>query len=449
MERAVLIGGSPSALLAAAVLAERGVAVRVLSRSGDVMEGPGLPPWGRGAYCVRDAAGRAALESALGGVVPHPEPTRGVWWKENLHPLPFRRRDTIASLGAARAGNVARDLFRIRARGRLDNVVSMGTEQRSYERWLVSRIGESLYGELHRGYARNRFAADPREVLPILAWRTVAREAPREWVCRGLDPAGFVDAVRERILEAGGELLEDVEVESLEVEGGRIRAVETSVGRELVEDVLFVDVPPGEVVSWLPEEQVDAKTAFQTARLVCGDRLQVTLRADAEALPWACHLAVEGGPAWLLTRPGLLPGCARWIGHVTAHVTLAPGEEAADVVERVREQLGALVSLRGGEPFVQRLAGATPMLNLVAQPALGHVLGLFDRLGIVGVGRGAFRDLEAWEHLTMLQQTLDCPPPTGRREPKRVVWQRDAHRVVAERPVRLPDQFDARLIVSD
>src|SRR5690606_957661 len=96
---------------------------------------------------------------------------------------------------------------------------------------------------------------------------------------------------RAAVLAAGGEVLEGVGIEQLELVDGRIAAVLTDVGREHVERLLFVDASPRTVGTWLPAEVLDEGWRFDLARLEGRQAAQVTLPvAGADALPWELHV---------------------------------------------------------------------------------------------------------------------------------------------------------------
>ena len=226
------------------------------------------------------------------------------------------------------------------------------------------------------------------------------------------------------------------------------------MGRELVDELVYVDASPRAIAEWLGPEVVDDAWRFDLGRLDAAHAVQITVPAEASELPFELHL-VDGDLGWRVTRPGLLPGASRWAGHVTLHAVLSPGDprwEASDaeLVMAAERRLTQVVVLGSGQPVVQRVPEWAPLLRLTAQPSLARCLEAYDRLGIVGIGpRGGFRPMSMVDELALLEAVRTTPVPSGKRAAKRATYQRDAHRMLFERPVRLPDTADPRIGISD
>lgn len=436
MERAVVIGSSPAALRAACTLASRGVSVRYLGTAANAAGVAPGPPIGLGAAPVRDAADEAALARVWGDLATFAA-ARAVAVGGRLAPLPLTRASLSRLLGPATAARAAAGVVRARARAQVGNVFDLAAEERSYAAWLEHRLGRTLSGALFLPYGRKRWGAEPDASTAWLAWATHVREAPARFAAPSAGFDATVAAQRRVVLDAGGEVLEGVTIEGFEVEGGRVTAVVTDVGREHVDSLVFVDATPLTVADWLPPEQLDDAARFDTGRLRAADAVEVTVRAEAGDLPWDVHIVDTDVPFWRLTRPGDLAGASAWRDAVTAHVTVPGDAPTGDraLVDAVLAGLRRFVEIRGGgEPIVRRLPGAVPLHGLTTAMHLGRRLELYDSLGIVGIGsRGAFRPADVTEEVALVERVLDTPPA-----PKRACNQREVHRSLFERPVRLP-----------
>lgn len=451
MQRAVVIGSSPAGLRAAAVLASHGVETRYLGTAAEP-SGVGVePPFGLGAVGVRDGE-EAGLARVWGAVGDHVEARRGLWLGGRLYELPLGRSALVDVLRTSAPRAIA-GVVAARTRHRLGNVVDLGREERSYQAWLVNRVGAGVHERLFAPYARKRWASEPDELTPWLAWWTHTRPAPRRWVAPAAGQAAAVAHQHELILGAGGEVLEGVVIEAIEVDG-RVVAVLTDSGREHVDELLAVDLSPRALAERLPDEVVDEAWRFDAARLATAHRVQVTVPARADSLPWDLHVVDAERPFWRLTRPGLLPGEQRWDGMVTAHLTLNEDDPLWRVDDdalgaTVRDALADIATVEG-DPIVQRLPDAVPLHRITTAPALARRLDALDGLGVLAVGpRAAFRPMDAAEEAALVDAIVGREPRAGPPGARRVIDQHDVHRERFERPVRLPGRASPRPYASD
>jgi protoporphyrinogen oxidase len=447
MERVLVISGTPAGLRAAAHLASRGAEVRVLGVSEPVTGVPVDPPLGLGAVGIREG-GDLDL-GRLWGAAALVEGRRGVWLEGRLYDLPLDRADLARALGSE-APRAMLGIVKARARRRLGNVFDLGNEERSYEQWMRNRVGSRLWDRLFGPYARKRFGADPGELVAWLAWSTHCRPPAERFLAPLSGAEGAKKHQLDAIAKAGGEILEGARVEAFEVSGGRVVAVMAETGREHVDRLVLTDAPPHEVGAWLPADVLDDAWRFDLSRLSAAHAVQVTVPAAADHLPWDLHVVDADRPFWRLTRPGVLPGESRWAGWVTAHLTLTADDPLwrgtdAQLADAVRQSLSGIAEAGGSDAIVQRLPEAVPLHRLTTAMSLARRLDALDDLGVVGIGaRGAFRHVDEGGELAFLEALAaqDDRDRGAARRPgeKRVIYQREVHRALFERPVRLPDR---------
>jgi hypothetical protein len=449
MSRVVILGGTPAALRAAAFLAGRGAAVRYLGVDATGPSPRSEAPFESGAFAVGRAPDDVPrLETVFGTLSPF-VPRRALLFEGRTWDLPLSPATLARMLGARGAARLAAGVVQARARRRLGNVFDMGLEERSYVDWLERRLGPVLVQRVFGPYARKRYGADPADLTAWLAWATHAGAGPVRYVTPAGTAAAREHAARDRILDAGGEILEGVAIEGVEVEKGRITGVCTDVGREHVDRLLLVDEAPRASTPWLPDDVAGEAWRFDAGRLDTAHEVRVTFAAALNDLPFELHVVDAHLPFWRVTRPSLLPE-----GHcderVAVDLTLSGvdplwcGTDGA-LAEAVRGALSGLVDVELSGAVVARVRDGVPIHRLTSQPSLVRRLDVCDALGWVGVGaRGAFRHLDPALELALLAGVLDTAPPDGR-----AVWQREVHRNLFERPVRLPRRVSPWAAVAD
>jgi hypothetical protein len=365
------------------------------------------------------------LEQLMSPVVPLPDDSAAVWLDGRVHPLPLGIADVVRAFGARGAEGVVS----ARLRTRFGRTLALGGEARSYADWVAQRLGREVLSTLHSPYATARFGLSPEGLSAQLAYETHCRQPGRR-LAFAMGPDQLRQHLIDRILEAGGEVLEDVEVDEIEVADGTVVAVQTNHGREHVEGTLFVDAPLQEIAMWLPTPLV-AGWEFDLSRLQHRHGLEVTLNAPTEALPFELHLI--GLRAWKLTRRGLLPGWASSIGTVTAHLTLtehdplwlAPDGEVGEVVGA---DLSRVVSV-SGLVDVGRRPNAVPVRSLPAVAAHRRRRSACGLLGIRLIGQGLHRATDALDDVELAATPASAD---------------EAFRVLFERPARLPQRMALR-----
>jgi len=321
---------------------------------------------------------------------------------------------------------------------------------RSYRDWLTQSVGPHASRILYEPYARKRFGTAPDELTALLAWNTHASCQPDAWRVAAASQEQVWESGRQRIFEAGGEIIEGVNLQGFEVEDGRVVSLLTDHGREWIEACVFVDADSRTMLSWLPEALVDAPFRFDASRLPLLHRLEVTLPADVDALPWELHVVDEELPFWKLSKPGILPGRSQWLQHVTAHLTVHDKHplwvaDDATVAAAVKGALQAIAKVGSGPAVVQRWAQRVPTPSLRTQPCLGRILERYDKLGIVGIGAaGAYRQMRPTEQVQFVDTVLSSTPVKGS-----VMNQRETHRNLFEGQVLVPRRGSLRIGITD
>jgi hypothetical protein len=430
----VVVAAGDAGLRAGALLAERGP-VRVFC-SEAVSDGP---PTGE----LISAGDAGELARAVGDVVPV-DVTRGVAFGDRVLSLPVFPTD-LARLVGADLGRVVRGVARARFDQRLGNVFGLGNEERDYASWLRRRLGDRLVTKLYLDYASRRYAAPPASLAAWLGWWTHARTPAKRMFAPAAGQAGARRFQRERVLASGGEVVDGVEFQAIEVEDRRVVAVVGDTGREHVGGRLYLERRPLEVMAMLPEASVDEPWRYDVSRLPGAHAVEVTFATGPCSLPFEVHL-LDGGPAWRVIRPGALPGEAG--GTVRVDLSLADGDplwgrDDAAIVAAAARSVSALVAVSGG--VVRRRPWAVPTLGLVSALSLGRRLDAYDALGIVGVGaRGAHRPFGLGDEVALVSDVIARPPTE-----KKLASQRETHRQRLERPVRLPPKASPWVLISD
>lgn len=401
-EDAVVVGGGPGGVHAAAALAMAGRRVTLL-QEGPHVGGYAHPdiPLSRG---VTPAAGPLA-EQLHGAMVPVEGLDRGIHLDGRTHRLPLGRAEIARLVPPAQAASAAVAWSRTRGTIELRKIIGGGSELRTYRDWVVQRFGEPVFERFYAAYCQARFGA-PDEISCNAArvFHGTVAEGPVYAPARG--PA----------LPSGGfDVRTDVVIRS--VQGGQ---VETDDG--LFTGEVFLDVAPRRVVEWLGAAATPAMVndvGFLTAR----NALQVLVRCPEGAadLPFETHV-LGGAPFYRIVRPALLPGCGALEGTLSVHYALDAGDplwaaEDAVVASRTVEALAAIgiggASADGAR--VQRIRDHHPNwmgTHLVRMRR--YLIGLED-LELVPVGRaGLHAPLELAAETAWLEGLLLSERPTLR-----------------------------------
>ncbi len=287
--RAVVIARGEAALRASAWLARGGSAVRHLGLRAVAPEQTELDsPWLYGQPWV--------LEPWVGRTVPV-RPRRHLYARGRLVAVPRRRRD-LARLAGGSLGALARDL-----RPRLRSPRTLG-------QWGERTFGRKAWRGVLRGVVSKRLGVSCDAVDPRFAALLLGPEVGAAW--RALSGGAQAAHARrvELVLDAGGEVLDGVHVEGLEVVDGRIVAVLTEFGREHVPGRLYTDLRPERVAAWLPRGVLAPSTLGALRSLPLQERSVVVVSVDASGLPWEAWVADADVPIVRFHRPAISEGTA-------------------------------------------------------------------------------------------------------------------------------------------
>jgi len=262
-DRALVVCRTEAGVRAAAWLAHHGVAVRLLCT------GPFPRPLGAGlAY-----RGRPEQLGTILGEVVDVRPSTALSIGSATIDAPRRKRDLLAAVGAGGPGGLARYVVG-RALRPSDNAME----------WVCRWLGAAVWDEAIGPWLAKRLGGPAARVPAGVAYGLFGRGDPEGWWAPGHSGSQRVSAWVDGVIEAGGEALEEVSIEEIEIEHGRIVAVVTEFGRELVEGRLITDLPPGELAALLPDAAGLDRVELSSWPL--SDRVEVEVKVEAEAHPW-------------------------------------------------------------------------------------------------------------------------------------------------------------------
>lgn len=425
----IVIGAGPDALRAAAVRASQGDAVLLL-QAGPSPSGLVHPELPQDTGRMRVADGHRQLtEQVLGALVEAPDNGQGVLVRGQVLWLPLGRRQVPGLVPPAHLLPFVRSYVDARSRSRASEVVpGSGREERSYRDWVVRRMGEPAYRLLYQGYATRRFgaAADDLSVTAARHYHGNPDPGPHQ-VAGGRPHVALLEA-ETCIRQAGGAIRTGVQVEALEVDGGRVVAVRLVGGeRILAEGPVWVACPPRQVVEWLPHAEVET-VQHDAQRLASADLRVVCLKGEVDGLPEVLHVLDDAG-FWQVVTPYGIKEYALFLSTLPSE---APDEEPAAVARSVADDARRLglgdFELDGAR--IERIRGHQPVWSAGCHVRFHRVVDRLSALGVVLVGRtGAFGPLDAGEEIALASAYVGAESPD----------QREALRSIAEPPVRLPD----------
>jgi hypothetical protein len=396
MDRAVVLASSVAGLRAGSWLAERGVAVRWLGLGPLPVPTP-WPPALRGRP--------AELEPLVGGVS-EVRPVRALLVDGALHDVPRRRRDLLRLGGPPGPADLVR--WALARLGRAD----------SLEGWCAAHLGPVFTRRIALPYAASRLGG-PAGLLAAGQGSALFGREDAGWQAPEADPEAWAEGRREAMLDAGGEVLEDVEVGSFEVDEGGVVAVHTEFGRELVDELVFVDLEPARLLSLLPAEAVPAGLHRELARLPAAGEVVVELHGAASALPWVVHVADAARPGFRVFRPADAPGVP---SPHRVQVQLAALADDPVWLDDSAAGAAALRTVRGlvddaTVHRIERSAGALIRCAPAAEAALDRALQAWGPLGLVPVGpRALHAPLDLEDEATWLTLvTSGTSPQQARR----------------------------------
>lgn len=375
---AVVVGGGPGALRAAAALAASGRAVTLLQEGPDVGGRGDLDvPIGRG---ISPAAGTLA-ERVFGAFHQVEALERAVLLDGRLRALPLSRADVARYVPATRLPTAALSWGRTRGASELRKLIGGGHEQRTYRDWVVQRFGEPVYEQFYKAYCQARFG-DPEQVSCNVA---------RRFHGEALDVALYAPASGAEARLEGVDVRTNVAIRA--INGAQ---VETDAG--VFTGAVHVDVNPRRVVGWLGG-QVAPELINDVGFLGARHRVQVLL--CAEAGPFETHV-LGGAPFYRVLRYGNLPGYDALSGTISVHYSVEDGDpllsaSVEDVAMRTVDALRAVgieASPEGAR--VQVVRDHDPAWNGNHLVRMRRYLLALEDLEITPVGRAglhAFMDL--------------------------------------------------------
>ncbi|MDP2308225.1 MAG: NAD(P)-binding protein [Pseudomonadota bacterium] len=400
---AVVVGGGPGGLRAAAALASAGRRVTLL-QEGPHVGGYAHPdiPLSRG---VTPAVG-ALAEHLFGAMVPVEGLDRGVHIDGRTHRLPLGRAEIARLVPATQVASAAVAWTRTRGTIELRKIIGGGNEQRTYRDWVIQRFGVPVFDRFYAAYCQARFG--PPEEISC----NVAR------VFHGIVPEGPVYAPAAGPALPGARPVTGVEVRTnvviRSVQGGQ---VDTEDG--LFTGEVFLDIAPRRVVEWLGSAATPAlvhDVGFLTAR----NALQVLVRCPQD-LPVETHV-LGGAPFYRIVRPAALPACGALEGTLGVHYALEAGDplwsaDDAVVASRTVEAL-ADIGIEGASAAgarVQRIRDHHPNWTGTHLVRMRRYVIALEALELVPVGRaGLHAPLELSAETAYLEGVLLSERPTLR-----------------------------------
>lgn len=377
MADAVVIGGGPGAVHAAAALRQAGRQVVLLQEGafpGQVSQ-PDVPV-GRG-------IGEAPSHSILGGVTPVSGLGRAVVAHDHILPLPLAPNHVFRLMPPSVHPAAAQALARARGRLVMAELIGGGRELRTYRDWVVQHFGEPIFNQLFAPYCRKRFG-DPAEVT--------ANAARLAHLPRDVQEVALADGPA----AAQRHMLDGVEVHLHQtIVGLAAGRVDTAAGS--FEGDVFVDVAPKRVVAWLGGA---THVQHEVSRLRHRHAIEVMVDGGAE-LPYETHVVDERAGFYRLVRPGRLPGCGGLGSMLVAHYSIEaddtrwrlPDDQLVSATVTALKSIG-VADAAPGRAQVRRIADHHPVwVSTHASRMRTYVLAM-EKLNITPVGRaGLFAPL--------------------------------------------------------
>ena len=428
-EQRVVVGWGPDALRVAAVLAARGDQVQLLQRGSTAcgLDHPDLPA-GTGRLSVT-ASQRSAVERVLGPLVEAPAREAAIAIRGQHHRLPLGPVNLGRLLERSARLPVARAYFRTRARNALAEVLGGGQEERTYQDWVVRRMGGPAYHHLYRSYAARRWGAPADELSVNVARLHHGLPAAEEQQVLGGGSAEAITRAEKLILDAGGSIRLNARVEGIDLEKGRIRVLRLEGGEQITLDApLWCTEDPATVAGWLGDG-ISAATHNDAMPLRMVTSAQVALRGKVDGLAQVTHILDEAAPFYRVVSPYGLEQAA--IFHATAPRLGPDGSTHALVAGFVRaaQELG-IGSFEGAGARVEILDSWAPVWRIGEQARMRRLLLAWRGIGLVAAGRaGTYAPLDPSQvvaHAWLMSAEADPD-------------QREIYRMVVEPPVGLDD----------
>ena len=429
MGQRIVIGAGPDGVRAAAVLATAGHRVTLLQEAATPtgLRHPELPQ-SSGRMSTHDDV-RELTERVLGPLVEAPGMGRGLLRGGRVAWLPMKRRDVASLLPPTRVLPAAKAWLDARQRVARTDLTLGGQEERTYRDWVVRRMGEPAYLALYKPWASRRFGMDADQLGVAVARVHHAWPDPGPPQVAGGRYDVALDLALEVITRAGGTVRAGLQVEGLELQGGKVAAVRLQGGERLpVEGPLWVARPPGRVIDWMPAE-VAAPHHHDAAAVRAADLLVVCLKGEVDGLPEELFVLDEDAPFWAVTSPYGIKEYALFMHTLPAG---APEPDAAQLATRTAEAAKRLGvgSFSDQDARVERVTDHQPVWTVGGHAHMHRIVNLAQDLGVVLVGRsGSWSDIDPGQELRLAAAYRDQDAPD----------QRQVLRDLVDPPVRLDD----------
>jgi hypothetical protein len=394
--RYCIVGSTGAAMRAAFWLALQGAEVRWLrpGANGDI-------PWDFCAWPVPASLPLPGL--GRGTVVDSTALPRALCLGGREWSLPLRRRAAVELVGRVAAS----DWLWARLEGGLAGWMGSRRRLATAREELLRAVGPSVYGAVYRPYWIKRWGADPSDLPANLAEWLHGRSSPERWWVPADDEAACVEAIR----DAGGDVIDGVHIEALEVEAGRVVAVQSDVGREVLDAELLHDLPPHQIAALLPVGFADAEFSRELRSLRSVHAVEVIAATSSPTPFFVRHIVDASCLAWRIVDPSHLPGGPQRHVAVTAHCS------SDDPLWLGDDRTLAAAVLRGVQRWVpleddpvvavRRTPYAVPVPSGHAHREWVRRRDALLRAGIVGIGsRGAHQPLTCADEAIFLRGLL-------------------------------------------
>lgn len=426
-QKQVVIGSGPDALRAAAALAATGQPVLFLQQASTPtgLRHPRLPN-GTGWMRV-PTEDRATVEAVLGPTVDAPDPLRAVMRRGHRYPLPLQRWQVGRLLERHARLPALQAWLRARTQNTSADLTGAGQEERSYDDWVVRRMGGPAYHHLYRDYARRRWGWEPTDLSASLARVHHASPDPGPFQVAGGGYDEVLLTAEQVIKQAGGEIVCDAQVEGLDFTDGRVSAVRAGGDAVAVDGIVWAAADSVTLCDWMGDA-ASTSMRVDASFLPMHDVAVIALRGEVDGLPDELHVLDERAPFWRVVVPYGIEKTALF------HVVLPDGHqdndaELIDQVLRSANEIG-LDTFSGADAQIERLHAWQPAWRRNSHARLRRLLRALRPAGVVWVGRGgAFDDVDPGTEIRLAASYAGDPDPD----------QAEVHRLLLDPPVRSED----------
>ena len=419
----LILANGDAGLASAGFLASAGLRVRLLACGWDPKEAPA-----RGVPFMPFRLERAAEEMAAPSQSAISTSDAGVraWYgvKEDLN--------RVSTPPASRLKSNIQRVYRGRDGGR-------ALEMRSYADWVRQAVPAALQDASLR-YCVRRFAAKPATLDPRTAWKIHGNRGLGVWAGPSQDLAAWRASQIEAIFGAEGDVVPDVSLEEFEFEEGRLCAVMTDHGRERVDHPVWADMHPEQVLSLVPPQELSQALLHAVKCLAYASSVRCyvagTLYSPSQIIE-NCSDTGEGW--WRIWEAGQWPGGRHLKGLCVVESVIQrrhPWTVMTDdgiLAQIVSATQGVMIPGQG-EGWVQRTQDSVPLPTSEGLPHRSRLMRAYDQWGLVACGSAALHrastmEEDAWLYDALRQQLYDDGHALN---------QRSIHRIIFERPVKIP-----------